>query len=562
MVTPRRFVLGKLGLTYENGFIRYVKAGGAEVVRMIYFALRDRQWRTIPFKITGEQIHYAQDKSLRITYQATNQSDGLDILQWSVKIYANTEEVTFGVNGVVLNPFVRNRVGLCVLHPIDETIGRSATIVHPDQTSSSAVFPVYIKPHQPFQEIQEFRWKLDNEVEGHLVFEGDIFETEDQRNWSDASFKTYSTPLRIPFPIEIQSGDLIDQRVTLKVNGLDKLTAQEPDQDQIYVHVDGLRTTPFPELGTCYNHLQPTPTTAEVELIRQLPLQHLRIDLYLADQSWSANLRTGLETCRAFELSPMIGLHFSENVNEEWRRCQHELGTTDTKSVRSVWIFGDEHNVSNDRVLHAVRGELRSLFPNAAFVGGSASHFVELNRYPFNFSLVDAAGYSVTPQAHANDDRTIIENLAAQPHAVRSARQLSSGKPVIVSPITLRGVHAEPDLRQSTLFTAGWTVGSIKYLGEEGVSSLTFFESHGAKGLINSEGFFPVFDTLRRIGNFEPETIVRSTCSHPLNVSSLVLRRGDKSLTILANHTPDLVHCSLDAAIHVLAGYGIIYIES
>ena len=34
---------------------------------------------------------------------------------------------------------------------------------------------------------------------GEIVirFEGDLFEMEDQRNWTDASYKTYSTPLRI-----------------------------------------------------------------------------------------------------------------------------------------------------------------------------------------------------------------------------------------------------------------------------------------------------------------------------------------------------------------------------
>ena len=36
--------------------------------------------------------------------------------------------------------------------------------------------------------------------------EGETFETEDQRNWSDASFKTYGTPLHLPFPVEVEEG--------------------------------------------------------------------------------------------------------------------------------------------------------------------------------------------------------------------------------------------------------------------------------------------------------------------------------------------------------------------
>ena len=34
----------------------------------------------------------------------------------------------------------------------------------------------------------------------NVAFDGDIFEMEDQRNWTDASYKIYSTPLRLPFP--------------------------------------------------------------------------------------------------------------------------------------------------------------------------------------------------------------------------------------------------------------------------------------------------------------------------------------------------------------------------
>ena len=38
---------------------------------------------------------------------------------------------------------------------------------------------------------------------------------EDQRNWTDASFKTYSTPLELPFPVELSAGEQIRQRFVL-----------------------------------------------------------------------------------------------------------------------------------------------------------------------------------------------------------------------------------------------------------------------------------------------------------------------------------------------------------
>ena len=50
-------------------------------------------------------------------------------------------------------------------------------------------------------------------------FSGDIFEMEDQRNWTDASYKTYSTPLALPFPVEVTAGTSIAQSVTLTLEG-------------------------------------------------------------------------------------------------------------------------------------------------------------------------------------------------------------------------------------------------------------------------------------------------------------------------------------------------------
>src|SRR5436189_43618 len=48
-------------------------------------------------------------------------------------------------------------------------------------------------------------------------FDGEVFETEDQRNWTDASFKTYGTPLAQPFPVWIERGTQIEQSVSVKL---------------------------------------------------------------------------------------------------------------------------------------------------------------------------------------------------------------------------------------------------------------------------------------------------------------------------------------------------------
>src|SRR5215210_1152295 len=49
--------------------------------------------------------------------------------------------------------------------------------------------------------------------------EGDVFEMEDQRNWMDASYKTYVRPLALPWPYTIPKGERSSQSVTLTLRG-------------------------------------------------------------------------------------------------------------------------------------------------------------------------------------------------------------------------------------------------------------------------------------------------------------------------------------------------------
>jgi hypothetical protein len=132
-------------------------------------------------------------------------------------IKGEDDTITFEINGESRSSFKRNRVGLTILHPIGPCTGKHCTITHSNDRQEILKFPERIDPHQPFLDITEMRWNPSDSIEAFLKFEGDIFETEDQRNWSDASYKTYCTPLSRPFPVEVKPGDQIRQKVTLKV---------------------------------------------------------------------------------------------------------------------------------------------------------------------------------------------------------------------------------------------------------------------------------------------------------------------------------------------------------
>lgn len=49
---------------------------------------------------------------------------------------------------------------------------------------------------------------------------------EDQRNWTDASYKTFCTPLHLPYPVRVRKGVRIDQAVELGILSLRRLGAE------------------------------------------------------------------------------------------------------------------------------------------------------------------------------------------------------------------------------------------------------------------------------------------------------------------------------------------------
>ena len=64
----------------------------------------------------------------------------------------------------------------------------------PSKTQS---FPDLIEPWQPFKDMRAITHTALAGVSAECRMEGDTFEMEDQRNWSDASYKTYVRPLAL-----------------------------------------------------------------------------------------------------------------------------------------------------------------------------------------------------------------------------------------------------------------------------------------------------------------------------------------------------------------------------
>jgi hypothetical protein len=525
MGASRELRAGPLSLLLEEGGLRYVRAGRLEILRRVYAAVRDRHWDTVTPAFSNLRVD-ADARSFRATFDAECRRGPVDFA-WTGTVTGTADgTLTFAFDGAARSSFLRNRIGICVLHPARGCAGRPGTVEHPDGSVERTRFPEDIAPHQPFKAVRAISHEVAPGVTAEARFQGDLFETEDQRNWTDASFKTYSTPLELPFPVEISGGTRVSQSVTLTIRGP---LPPSPETDEPLVFRAGAAPAgTLPRLGLVLSG----PRTGAIEDVRlhALRLSHLRVDLGPSDDP-DALLRPAAARARALGSALEIAIH-PESDLKRLRRA-----TDDLQAPVSAFLLLGGHP-----------GTARPILRPVAPVGaGTDAYFAELNRQRPPAEAADFLCYSVNPQVHASDNLTLMENLEAQGDTVRSARSFPGGRPAAVTPVTLKprfnpDATAEtapppPDARQQTLFGAAWTAGSLKHLSEAGAASVTYFETHGPRGILEGERVFPLYHVLADAAEFIGADVLPSSSSHPLILDGLTLRRGSRTRILVANLT-------------------------
>lgn len=475
---------------------------------MVYFALRNQRWETARLTIIDEVITQTEN-TFEVHYQWYTDDLGMEMTGRVTIIGEPQGSISFDFYGKVLNQFARNRIGICVLHPLDGVAGQPCQVESPAGERIDGYFPDYIAPYQPYVAIQTLRWQPASAQTLRLDFEGDIFEMEDQRNWTDASFKTYCTPLSRPFPVLVQPGDTIAQRVVFSLENTNFLPTNEAATLPLQpadTPTPLSTTKPRIGLGQRADGLPLSPD--EAARLRELPLHHLRADVLLTTPGWQLRLRNALADAQALGVALELALFFGADPAADLRQLLAVMDST-TVGVSSVLVFQADKLCSSDVLLRRVVIPLRLAWPTALIGGGTDGSFVDVNRNPFDYSLVDFVVYSITPQVHAFDDLTLLENIAGQTATVQTAHHLTGGKPVHISPVTLlpryppiaesltQRLTPPADARQSIDFGADWTRQSQMTLTIAGVSSITYYETHGPRGLLNGDAIFPVFEAMK-----------------------------------------------------------------
>ncbi|MER9355228.1 hypothetical protein NKI61_18330 [Mesorhizobium sp. M0514] len=507
---------GSLSVAFDNGALRYIRIGTIEVLRGISFLVRDENWGTCTTVLDDLRIDERPD-AFAIEYRATCAATSGRLIYRARVSGSGDGALSFVAEAEPETDLLTNRTGFVVLHPIEGLAGKPIKVLHEDGHDELSFFPDHIDPKCPFTDIRALSHEIAPGIWATCAMEGDAYEMEDQRNWSDASYKTYVRPLRRPWPYRLPKGQKFTQAVRLHVSGTLPTGTSENRNPLINLTIGGpVGRVPRTGVGVAADeakHALETP-----ELLRRMAPQWMvcQVDLRIAHgqdelESYAALARlTGAGVVLEIitkgtrdpfgELAPVAD-------------AVHSLGL----KLEAVSVFPAQDMTSVQPgapwptmpSFHESYSAARRAFPGIALGGGMAAYFTELNRKRPPAEALDYVTFTTCPSVHAVDDVSVMETLQAIPHLIRSAHAFMGERlPLRIGPIQL-GCRENPygkstapneanarvclsriDPRQRGLFNAAWTVGYFAACAREGIEAVAFGDFAGPFGQIHRKADF------------------------------------------------------------------------
>ncbi|MFZ4486278.1 MAG: hypothetical protein ACOYO9_06785 [Candidatus Nanopelagicales bacterium] len=576
---PVRIDVGQLTATFADGDLFDVRWGGIEVVQRLYLAVRDEAWNTIPASFSNVVITQT-DELANIGFDALHEHGSIRY-QWHGSVTASADgELSYEMQGRALQEFRYCKIGFNVHHGLRSHAGRSFRLSAQDGvhkgTFRADVAPQLIRDGTLTAMTQHFD-RLDIDLDGADVsyrFDGDRFEMQDHRNWIDANWKTYGTPLEQGFPMDIHEGDQLYQRVTMTVAGAG---ASHPQDGTVELVRDSSPTIHLPRIG---HLLTVAPDDAQVACLRGLRPDHIRVDLH-PGVDLAGRLAEAETVAKALDAGLEVGAFLRvERAVEDADTLAGVLAHCATRIDRILVLaevtgFSAFRGACPPGVSEHVRTALADVGVEVpSIVSGTSQFFVDINRDRPDYSKTDGIVFAVNPQVHASDDRSVMQNPEAIPDVVHFARQLYGAIDVVMSPVDLIGLNgpfpagpslegegpANEDPRQQTSFCAAWTLAALAHMVRAGTTSVTLFELVGARGLVvDPERMFPVADLLACLARTRSSRLISVRSSDPDRVAVLAFHRDDADVFLIGNLTQDPIAVRPPSADEVtVPGYGVV----
>lgn len=543
--TPIIVELGAWRFELRGDEVADLSYDGSAVGRSVRAVARDPDWNTVP-----PTVHAFERTDRGVRLRVLLRGLGADVSA-TIEIVHAADTLNFSLEATSHSDFLTNRLGLVVLHPpafAGETLEVS--------TASGDVrttFPVIVSPHQPAFDIRSLAWTHDG-VQVHAEFAGDIFEMEDQRNWTDASYKTYSRPLALPYPYVIEHGQTVAQSVTFTATRVSRRTSE--DASGAIDLVGTGRSVPEVTLGA--STVPDAGMPAGGARFRD-GVGALLVELDTRTPSWKAALSRAASEAGELPLDVRIVADDSAALRE----AVIAVAASGPRIARLGAYSGTSH-VTETALWNTLRDAAVSRLADVTLIGGARSHFTELNREHARLPRdIPALTFSITPQMHATERAQLLESIPIQTSVVRSAGDIARGRPLHIGPVTLAtrfNAVATSDSHRSTAesledgygaeLTAGatdprqksdglepWTIASFAAIASAtdtaNVASVSYFESFGPRGLRNDDRAFPVERAISALAGLAGGELLLSASPLPQGLWCVGSRSPDGTWQVL-----------------------------
>ncbi|MBY5737484.1 hypothetical protein [Rhizobium leguminosarum] len=568
---PVRLRAGKLEADLANGNLRTIRYDGTEVLRGISYLVRDRDWGTYSPEITDLRIEQSDDR-FEVAYLARCEGPDDTKLIIDVRIVGSPDRLDFEAEAIASTGFETNRCGFCILHPIVRVAGSPATVEHVDGQIVATRLPDVIEPWQPFKDMRAITHAVMPDVQAECRMEGDTFEMEDQRNWSDASYKTYVRPLALPWPYEIPANRPVRQKTSLVIGDARGSTRPPPGMSGGAIKLEpGARTGTMPDIGVIITPEEADATLSAKSVLTEIAPQELLFH-------FDPGVGHGVDAFRRF--AAIATVHRGRSTLEIALPCKSSPSSEAAEIARQMRLAEFRPNAimispSVDRQstppgsawpecppLDEVYTAARAAFPGIRLGGGMLSYFTELNRKRVPDGQLDFVSHCTNPIVHAADDLSVMQTLEALPFITRSVRAIYGDKPYRIGPSTIpmrqnpygsrtmdnpagaRIPMANRDPRHNGRFAEAFALGYAIRVLDADLECLTLSALSGPFGLIagpaeptEQGGRRPLFNTVHTLSRLAGASWQECVSSSPSEVLSFVARNATGARLHVVNLT-------------------------
>ncbi len=461
----------------ETGFVREVRYGSERLAVAIYSAVRAPDWGTYPVALSD--LRWGERWC-----SWWSQAEGTPF-GWKTEVEVDGDGFRMSIDGTPSESFQTCRTGLCLLHPLS-VCGTEVVVRHVDGSEERSAFPTVVAPHQPFMEMAGLRYAAPSGVTVDITLDGEVFETEDQRNWSDASFKTYCHRLGDGRPYTIEAGQHVRQEVRICCHG--EPTAPAPS---------GAAEAAMPALSVWLD----TPTVDALLALREAGVFRVATD---APNVVPIAARAGVAVDLRLRHDALAQLTLLAPPAE---------GST-------LWLVSDRWGAEAQEAVQRLQQEWQPLGWELGY--GSSANFAELNRSRPPRGMFHWLATAASPQVHTFDAWSILQNAESFADIGATMRSFAGEARLCLGPLRFESRFTGKDPRADSPLAAAYLLLAISSIALGGYQRVI---AGTASQLLNESS--PVGAVLRDWLQLSAKT-VRYTVRGDLRVVQFIGAQGTR----------------------------------